>query len=155
MKAISLWHRERRLLPRRSKDNRARADGQAKYRGPLVLREAKCGLSIAELIQLLCMKAIDSGLAPLVGEPLGTYTGGKVKIKHLPFGKVVAVVNLVDCRETDDLSCGVVWPGMPYGDFTPGRYAWILDHVRRITEPFPVIGRQGLFEVDIMEGSVL
>jgi hypothetical protein len=37
-------------------------------------------------------------------------------------------------------------PEKYFGDFSPGRYALKLDNVRAI-EPFPVRGRQGLFEV--------
>lgn len=36
---------------------------------------------------------------------------------------------------------------LPYGDFTPGRYAWLLDNVHPI-EPIPVVGRQGLWNWD-------
>jgi activating signal cointegrator 1 len=36
-------------------------------------------------------------------------------------------------------------PQLPYGDFTPGRFAWLLDHVQRI-EPVPAKGHQGLWE---------
>lgn len=34
---------------------------------------------------------------------------------------------------------------LPYGDFTPGRYAWLLDNIRPI-DPVPAKGRQGLWE---------
>lgn len=33
-----------------------------------------------------------------------------------------------------------------FGDFTRGRYAWILGEVRRIEPPLPARGRQGLWE---------
>jgi hypothetical protein len=35
---------------------------------------------------------------------------------------------------------------LPFGDFTPGRYAWLLDNVRPI-EPVPMKGAQGLRDV--------
>lgn len=35
----------------------------------------------------------------------------------------------------------------PFGDFAPGRYAWLLDNVRPIG-PVPARGRQGLWERD-------
>lgn len=35
---------------------------------------------------------------------------------------------------------------LPYGDWQPGRWAWRLDGVER-TEPIPVKGRQGVFEL--------
>jgi len=34
---------------------------------------------------------------------------------------------------------------LPYGDFTPGRFAWILDSIKPIT-PVPANGRGGLWE---------
>lgn len=36
----------------------------------------------------------------------------------------------------------------PYGDFTPGRYAWLLANVRPLAEPVPTKGRQGLWTPD-------
>lgn len=36
---------------------------------------------------------------------------------------------------------------LPYGDFAPGRYAWLLDNVRPI-DPVPAKGRLGLWEPD-------
>jgi hypothetical protein len=36
---------------------------------------------------------------------------------------------------------------LPYGDFSPGRYAWLLDNVRPI-DPVPAKGRQGLWTPD-------
>jgi hypothetical protein len=34
----------------------------------------------------------------------------------------------------------------PYGDFSPGRYAWLLADIERLAEPIPAKGRQGLWE---------
>ena len=69
-------------------------------------------------------------------------------------GQAVAIVDLVACLPT----AGVSWmEGLTlhqinneclFGDFTPGRYTWKLENVRAI-EPFPVTGRQGLFEVEV------
>lgn len=33
----------------------------------------------------------------------------------------------------------------PYGDFTPGRFAWVLSDVKPFREPQPIRGRQGLW----------
>jgi hypothetical protein len=87
----------------------------------------------------------------------------------LPLGAVVAVCDLVDVvpilsvvdsedhpgpwlTVSDRGLC--LWRGgehvaermtaqLPFGDFTPGRYAWLLDNVRPI-EPVPMKGAQGL-----------
>lgn len=33
------------------------------------------------------------------------------------------------------------------GDYSPGRFAWLTDNCRSV-KPFPVVGQQGLFNVD-------
>jgi hypothetical protein len=33
-----------------------------------------------------------------------------------------------------------------FGDYTPGRYAWLLADVRRLPEPIPARGALGLWE---------
>jgi activating signal cointegrator 1 len=35
---------------------------------------------------------------------------------------------------------------LPYGDFSPGRYAWLLADTEPLDEPVPAKGRQGLWE---------
>ena len=67
-----------------------------------------------------------------------------------PFGKVLAIAELVDCVEMT-IERIAAWRDT-YGDdesalghFEPGRYAWVLANVRRI-EPVPAKGRQRLWE---------
>ena len=38
-----------------------------------------------------------------------------------------------------------------FGDFRPGRWMWYLDAVDRLTEPIPMRGQQGLFEIGEIE----
>ncbi|BAT56705.1 hypothetical protein NOS3756_57170 (plasmid) [Nostoc sp. NIES-3756] len=35
------------------------------------------------------------------------------------------------------------------GDWKPGRFAWQLDNIRPIVPPMRVIGKQGLFNVEV------
>jgi hypothetical protein len=82
-------------------------------------------------------------------------------ILNIPFGKAVAIVDLIACVPTTDIMAlwldgrGPAEIGMElnFGDFSAGRYAWELANVRAI-EPFPVKGRQGLFEVEVPEGLI-
>ncbi len=86
----------------------------------------------------------------------------------LPLGAVVAVCDLVDVvpivdewpddgaciRQFDDGETLLYRKGhgygddigdqLPFGDFTPGRYAWLLDDVRPLRTPVPMKGAQGL-----------
>lgn len=37
----------------------------------------------------------------------------------------------------------------PYGDFAPGRFAWILDDIKPLSAPIPAKGKQGLWELEM------
>lgn len=37
----------------------------------------------------------------------------------------------------------------PYGDFAPGRWAWILDDIETLDKPLPATGRQRLWDIYI------
>ena len=76
----------------------------------------------------------------------------------IPVGAVVAIARLSGAyqvvRDTGDgrviaARSGVgraeVWPVDSHGDFSPGRWLWILEDVRRV-EPVAAIGRQGLWD---------
>lgn len=70
--------------------------------------------------------------------------GEKILHKFLPAGFAVAVATLEDCVPmTDDLRRSALWPD----DEPVSGFAWLLSNVRPI-EPFPVKGRQNLFNVD-------
>jgi hypothetical protein len=43
----------------------------------------------------------------------------------------------------------------PWGDWTPGRYAWRLENIRPLPEPVPVTGRQGLFALPADVAEIL
>ncbi len=77
-----------------------------------------------------------------------------VDISDLLFGKAVAVVNLTDCRRTDDLRLGEIGTNRPFGDFSLVRYAWKLELLEAI-EPFPVKGRRGFFNVPFSRKVVI
>lgn len=66
----------------------------------------------------------------------------------LPLGAVVGTVEIVDCVPVEDI--------IPYwgkreralGDFSPGRFAWVLQNPVMFHEPFPARGQQGWWEWD-------
>lgn len=74
-----------------------------------------------------------------------------------PFGKVVATAKLVGCEKIISnekyhrIAClesgrDVTDPEYYFGDYTPGRYAWILEDIQPLPEPVPAKGMQGLWE---------
>lgn len=87
----------------------------------------------------------------------------------MPLGAVVATCQLVDCvpirdHHTDPLERQVtvghgtlcldepfclyedMTDQLPYGNFAPGRYAWLLGDIKPLADPVAVKGRQGLWE---------
>jgi hypothetical protein len=129
------------------------------YRGPLLICAAKRRRA-RELESLLRQWRFQAGLGPLIGmgrhpeagaeDPTDTEGPGNYRVfaDDLLFGKAVALVDLVDCRPTVSLGLPEYWREEKLGDYSPGRYAWVTTNCR-IFEPFPVTGRQGLFEVEV------
>jgi len=82
------------------------------------------------------------------------FTGHNGNIKDLydslPFGKVVCVVEKYGCVSTDDdngddRSLTVEEVGL--GDYSPGRFYYPTRNLRRLKEPVPIKGMQGLFNL--------
>jgi hypothetical protein len=78
---------------------------------------------------------------------------GKVE-ENLPCGKVIAVTSLRFCVKIQfDLpGCGLAevldtQTELPFGDYTPGRYAWALGAVHEMEEPISCRGALGLWTV--------
>lgn len=67
----------------------------------------------------------------------------------MPFGAVVATADLVRVDRTSDVMHSTTPIEYHLGDYFPGRFAWILENVVPLPEPFHVRGRQGLFEVTL------
>jgi hypothetical protein len=65
----------------------------------------------------------------------------------MPLGKIVAICWLSRCVEiTPEFSRLLSEQEIAFGDYTPGRYAWILDNIQCLPEPVWCPGHQGLWE---------
>lgn len=80
-----------------------------------------------------------------------------------PWASLIAVgVKAIETRSWPAPAALVVWAPcehggiepidvsdqQPYGDFAPGRWAWLLDHVEQLPQPVPAKGRQGVWNWD-------
>lgn len=75
-----------------------------------------------------------------------------------PFGKVVATARLAGCYQItakDIQGKHNAWlegwgfvkgNELEFGDYTPGRWAWILEDIQALPEPVPAKGMQGIWE---------
>ncbi len=120
---------------------------QTTYRGPLAIHAAKGFPSEAQLFTN--DPAVSAALAPhfpLSGAPGGTHGPAGIR-ERLPRGAVIAVCDLAEILPTTDpaVQAALDREG-PFGDFTPGRYAWRLAGVRPLPTPIPARGALGLWE---------
>ena len=143
-----------------------------KYRGALAIHAAKFMFSpyACELPDGLTKLAMDVLFPSSNGDPANIYDNWH----ELPHGCVIAIADLVDCMSivyypgTDveiakrievgaessttnkrDPNFSKIFVPTPkeiaFGDWTPGRYAWLLENVRPI-EPIPAKGMQRIWE---------
>ena len=148
MKAISLWQPWASAIACNAKRIETR-HWPTNYRGPLLIHAAK-RMHAGELYLYERTHCWKGALMPILEG-----TRGNLKAA-LPFGAIVAVATLVDCQRTTSLTVGIdikhtrggkTWTERDMGDFTPGRFGWILDHIRPLKTPLPFRGAQGLFDV--------
>ena len=65
----------------------------------------------------------------------------------VPIGALVAIVRLVDCIRTEKIAPTLTSQELDWGDYTPGRWAWVTEFVERIEPPIPARGALGLWDV--------
>lgn len=133
IKCISLWQPWSTLVAIGAKRFETRS-WYTGHRGPLLIHAAK-------------RKDHDS-LALCFEEPFKSalVAGGIEKPGDMPFGAIIAICRLAECRPTIR-SIGLIGEiERAFGDYGDGRYAWRLADVQAI-EPIPYSGLQGLFGV--------
>jgi hypothetical protein len=133
MKAISLWQPYASLIGRgKSIETR---HWETNYRGPLAIHAAKT------------QKAMHLCDAEPFYSRLFT---GELALGDMPFGGIVAVCTLENCIRTFRLQ-DLPEPERSFGDYTLGRYGWILRNIRILKDPIPMRGQQGFWEVDLSQ----
>lgn len=157
MKGLSLWQPWASLIMTGAKKFETRS-WRTGYRGPLVIYAAKGGLPKWELKDYLHGRlfgdVFQRGLAPLaraycVANGREYNDRMRMGIEDLPFGKALGIVDLVDCIPTDTMSLTQIGEDYPFGDFSPGRYAWKLENLRPFEKPIQSKGAQGLFHPNL------
>jgi activating signal cointegrator 1 len=96
--------------------------------------------------------AIHAAAKRLTSWERGTYLdsdqlNGK-RLDELPYGAVVAIATLAACLPTEDLRAVVSAQELEWGDFSPGRYGWVLEEVQPVDTPIPAKGGQRLWYWD-------
>lgn len=153
MKALSLWQPWASLIAHGEKKIETR-HWQTAYRGPLIIHAAKTrqGLMYAP---------------PLAAQVLAE--NANLSIDKLPYGGYLAIADLVDIIPSElflklDAAhrrpCIQITGGgfvraasheREFGDYSPGRFGWILDNVRPLSGLVPARGRQSLWTPPVEE----
>jgi activating signal cointegrator 1 len=126
------------------------------YRGPLAIHTAKGLADLGGEVALMTLCRSEPFRSALIG-------AGYLGTPGLPRGAIVAVCELVDCRPTDEEAARhkqgwfkqvdgklvyfeLTDQERAFGDYSPGRFAWLLADVRALPEPIPAKGALGLWE---------
>lgn len=152
MKALSLWQPWASAIALGAK--RIETRGWATdYRGPLLIHAARTTVGI-ELVRGdvstwdLWRRVLGLGVNDSVAGPLAALTRGAL----------IARCELVDCvatGDTESIRAAARQTGEKYsslerelGDYTRGRWAWLLRKVQPLAKPIPMRAYQRLFDVD-------
>jgi hypothetical protein len=141
MKSLSIWEPYGSLIALEAKRFETRS-WPTKHRGDLLICTAKRGFSNRELDQLLENPHFQEALSPL-----SPHFPARISWVHLQFGRALCVAKLVWVGPAKMVEPIISDLERSFGDFSPGRFALDLRDVRRFKKPWPVVGRQRLFNV--------
>lgn len=173
MKALTVWQPWASLVALGVKTIETRS-WSTSYRGPLAIHAAKRRPKMAEamlleeagLTRLVDLPFIWSKTDPLIpfGSVVATCELVDVWPIHCSYSRSgerpyeYNVLSQVTAEDPDDhdrkaliFGEGMSWwrdmrDQFPYGDFSPGRFAWLLAYIKPLPEPIPAKGRQQLWE---------
>jgi activating signal cointegrator 1 len=111
------------------------------YRGPLAIHAAK---GYPPGCRKLCLT--EPFLTALKAAGLIQYGVWHPSNNDLPLGAVVAVCRITDCVAVHGMAHTLSAQERAFGDYTFGRFAWLLADVHPLPAPIPATGRLGLWD---------
>lgn len=140
MKAITVWQPWAQLLAEGKKKVETRS-WRTNYRGGILIHAAKKDplWGISQIPDEGWEKALLS---------LGLYEAFN-RFERFPIGVIIGKATLTNCILIDQAYHDHIKRYCPeeilYGDFTVGRYAWLLERPQLFKDPIPASGKQGLW----------
>ena len=121
------------------------------YRGPLLIHAAR---AFPRWARDLCNREPFATVLLEAGYGAADSGSGSVDPGLLPLGKILAVCDLKHCVRIGTLGIDLPppEPERSFGDYTLGRYAWVLSEVQPLPKPIAATGSMGLW---IPDGDVL
>lgn len=135
MRGLSLWQPWAAAVALKDKADETRPK-RTSYRGPIAICSAKKWDDELE--------EVSRRLGALVARDPSRYLTGPSARR----GVVVAIANLIGCEVmTEDSIAAASAQERALGNWQPGRFAWKLSDVRRLADPYPILGKQGLWKL--------
>ncbi len=160
VRVITLWQPWASLIALGLKQYETRRWG-TNYRGKLAIHAAKRPFVTEDGLKTLCKDAYRAWMQALeLAYESGVINDqSRLPFSHqLPLGSILAISDLVDCREMVDVASrnchlhpvlqidsSIQTPlEKAVGDWAELRYAWKLENVVAVQDPIPLKGGQGL-----------
>ena len=71
----------------------------------------------------------------------------------LPFGAIIGTAEIIACSPTETIIDKISPLEMALGNYSDGRFGWLLKNAVRFKEPIPYKGMQGFFNVEIPQSN--
>lgn len=140
MKAISLWNPWALLMAHEAKRYETRS---WPFRGNLpCVMAIHATASIPRQVIHLIHHPTEGLVFRLALKEMG------LSVSDMPKAAVVAVARLVKVVLTTEIVDQLSDRERAFGDYGPGRFAWVFDKVLRLEKPIPAKGRQQVWEWD-------
>ena len=138
VKVITLWQPWASLWLTTRKVHETR-HWRTNYRGELAVHAAKRE----------CDYAVDAGLEDVCIQEFGSRWRD-----HLPRGKIIGVVQLIDCYSSND-RFPLDNSDRICGNFRPDRWLWKRGQFLKLARPFPIVGKQRIWNgPDVVLGRI-
>lgn len=140
MKAITVWQPWATLLATGQKHNETRS-WRTNYRGEILIHAAK-----TDPLRGICMMPDEAWEQALIALDLPEEFN---RFEKFPTGAIIGKANLVDCFQIDEAYRRKLQRENPaelaFGDYSIGRYAWVMAEPVLFDKPIPASGKQGLW----------
>lgn len=86
---------------------------------------------------------LEAGIVPKIEKILSEHQRLGNRAAHLDYGAVIGTIEIVDCVPVESLIGKLSERERLLGDYTPGRFAWVLKNPVMFDRPIPARGFQG------------
>lgn len=92
---------------------------------------------------------LENGTMPQIEKILSEIQGTGNRAARLEYGAVIGTVEIVDCVPVEEIENTLTERERILGDFSPGRFAWVLQNPVMFDTPIPARGQQGWWEWEV------